>query len=918
MSSTTPLPPMLAQYVEYKEKYPDALLFMQVGDFYEVFFSDAETVAGTLGLTLTSRDKNSANPIPMCGVPVAVIDGYIERLVNQGFSAAIVSQSGPVPPKGMVPRALDRIITPGVRLLGSQPSLEASAAVVAALLVVSPIEAHLAWTNINDGTVWVRSGLPTQQIVAELERAICRELVVCRFSGDEVLDGRSGLLRDLERRLNIPIKLRGMHYLEEAGLGVVLSGVESQPPGTRKAITLLLHYLAETTVDIKATLASVATRQYNEILSIDAETRRSLELVANQRDGTKRGTLFAHLDETVTVGGGAMLWDWVLHPLTQAAVIVARHESVEVLGREESIRCSLRSRLKGAPPLARLAARIASRVASPRELGAIRDLLLVLPDIALDLSNCCANTPLLSHLAAQCIVPHELTNMLVSTLADEIPAVLKDGGLIRAGYSEEVDALRALTLESTSWISAFELQERERTGIPSLKIKQNGVLGYFIEVTQTHVSRVPSDYIRRQSTAQADRFTLPSLQTKEDEVVRAQGRLLARERQIFESLRDALLPYVGVLRGLDATLSTLDVLLSFAVVASNHRYIRPVILDSDALNVVEGRHPVVAARLGAKFIPNSLAFGASASLQQQGAEQSRERVAVLTGPNMGGKSTFLRQVALIVVMAQMGSFVPAGVCEFGIVDAIFARIGSADDIHEGESTFMVEMREAAAILANATSRSLVLIDEIGRGTGTRDGFALAQSILEWLTVAVNCKTIFATHFHELTELLGELPTLMCLAVGVREEADGPVFTHEITAGAATQSYGLEVARLAGLPDEVLARAEALAVQRGSVEDATPRPSIPRDDAVVSLASKINENGNRAQEERSFRVLQAISEKLSSIDLFKTTPIAALGYLQEVQKLVDDGYGSAIAIKNTPPGVSLPLFLHGRVGGGSSS
>jgi DNA mismatch repair protein MutS len=913
---------MLVQYLEYKEKHPDSLIFMQVGDFYELFFDDAKVVSQVLGITLTSRDKSSATPIPMCGVPVAVIDGYVDRLVEKGHSVALVSQVGDVPAKGMVPRALERIVTPGIRLLGGIVNSETTRAIVAALVIFSHDDAHLAWTNINDGIVVVRSGIPFGQLINEIERIGCSELVICRVAGGEVLDGRSAIIRHLERRLTIPLKIRGSECLEESGLALNLEelnleGLNTVPPFTRKAVFLLLHFLAETTVDISNIIARVVTKRYDGFVAIDAETRRSLELVRNIRDGTQRGTLFEHLNQTVTTTGSTLLWEWILHPLTDIQALIYRQEAVQALISDNISRSAIQAILREAPPLARLAARIGSRVAGPRELAALRDFIQNLHRLRDYLDSFSDQVSLLKNAALSCDFPSELCELLKISFLEEPAPFLREGGIIADGVSSDIDELRAITKEQSAWISQFEQSERERTGISSLKIKYNGVLGYFIEVTNSHLKRVPPEYIRRQSTTQGERFIVPWLKEKEREAFNAQTRLVQLEKELFIEIREKLVPAIPTLRVLDSIVALVDVLSSLATVSVQFDYVRPTIVHHNHLIIDGGRHPVVSARLNSRFVPNSLFLCEKEKTGNFDDDGHKGRIGIITGPNMGGKSTFLRQNALIVVMAQIGSFVPVRSATIGIIDAIFARIGSADDIHEGESTFMVEMREIATILAHATSKSLVLIDEIGRGTATLDGLALARSILEWIVHRIECKTLFATHFHELTSLYAKESTLVNLTVGVDHGDDGPIFTHKIVPGVAYSSYGLEVAKRAGLPEELLDRARMLAginnvdtndkdlseprtLSKGKVRNIIAHDIDVKFDTDISvndverLPTQQNVSTNNVVIAKSSmhekKIVAEIRRHLSKINLFETTPANALAHLELVRKLVMGGGG----------------------------
>lgn len=795
------LPPMLTQYLEYKRQYPDCHLFFQVGDFYELFFEDAVVVSRTLNLTLTTRDKHDPNPVPMCGVPIGVADGYVDRLVAAGFSVAIVSQVGAPTGKGMVERRLERIVTPGIRLLGRAD--DGASAIVASCVVETDADAAIAFSEVQTGQVWVREGLSTQQLVQELSRVTAAELIVPRSIQGKVIDRRSTWVRDIER-VQTPesFKFRPESYVESGRGGLrefaALPGYAVLSPLAKKAVRLLINYIDETTLDKQISISNIATRTYDRALLIDATTRRNLELVANTRDGGLEGTLLEHMALTQTAAGMRLLRQWILQPLCDAVPIEQRQVAVRCLVEGELQRIALREELRFCADLERIAARIELSVATPKELGGLRDTLERLPALRGILDLASPGSVLLNQISTALAVPEEAWQQLKTTLADNPPHLVSDGGIIRPGVDLELDRLRELRASGKAWILELEASERARSGISSLKIKYNNILGYFIEITRSNVEKVPDNYIRRQSTVNAERFTTVELRQREQEVMGAEDKALALERQHFERLRAALHLQQTLFRQVAAALAQIDVLVSFAELMVREAYCCPKVDDSPCLSIEEGRHPVLGKRLGQAFVPNTVEMG-----------EAQQRCLILTGPNMGGKSTYIRQTGLIVIMAHMGAPVPAMSAHIGLVDRLFARIGASDNIAEGESTFMVEMREAAYILAAASERSLLLVDEIGRGTATADGLALAQAILEQIAKVLACRTIFATHFHELTELASQHGSLANVSVG-SVDRDGEVyFTHRIGAGPAKRSYGLEVAKLAGLPQPVLVRAKDL-------------------------------------------------------------------------------------------------------------
>ena len=786
---------MMQRYLEYKEQYPDALLFFQVGDFYELFFDDAVVVAKTLNLTLTSRDKNAPNPIPMCGVPLSVLDGYIDRLLPMGHSIAVVTQTGS---GSGVDRALERFITPAMRLFTSVSSDSSESVLAAVALEPDSRSGAIACTDPQTGVVRVKDSLEVPTLAKELANISAREVILPRSSFGDKVDRRSSWVRSIEG-------LTGPHAVKfrtEVGAATDLAVPLSESaraefhalsPTGKRAVRLLLSYLDEVSIGNAIPIRELTPIRNLGCVIIDAATRKNLELVQNTKDGSSVGTLFGFLNSTATPGGARLLRSWILAPLDSRIEITARQDAVRDLTSQTSV---IASALSGLSDLERLAARVELKVASPKDVGAIRDTLERLPVLCQVLNTC--EAPLLGALATQLVPPEGVLEHLKKGLVDSPPHGTNDGGVIRDGYDEELHAIRATRSQADEWRASFEARERAATGITNLKVKSNNIIGYFLEIPTSQASKAPQHYRRRQSTANADRFTTPELKTHEDAVVTAVDRQVRREQLLFTALRDSLIPVVGELRRIASAMATVDVLAALAVTAQKHAWVRPEVRDDVTLSIRKGRHPIVAALLDGSFIPNSVECS-----------EDGGRCFIVTGPNMGGKSTYLRQTALIVILAQIGSYVPAERAVVGLVDRIFARLGASDDLHEGESTFMVEMREASHIVSHASPRSLVLIDELGRGTATTDGQSLAQAILEHLALTVECRTLFATHYHEITALAGSSPKIKNLSVGSVEDGDRVVFTHEIQEGPAPRSYGIEVAKLSGLPNFVIERASEI-------------------------------------------------------------------------------------------------------------
>lgn len=829
------LPPMMLRYLDYKERYPDAILFFQVGDFYELFFDDAVAVSKVLNLTLTSRDKNSSNPIPMCGVPISVLDGYVDRLLPLGFSVAVVSQTGS---GAGVDRTLERFVTPGMRLFNSVSSDAAESLIAAVGVDANGTTASIASTDPQTGVVTVRESLELATVPRELSNLMVREVVLPRdLLGDKV-DRRTGWVRAIESAVAAgAIRFRGESSgtteLEKGLLTDAGAELHAMSVSAKRAVRSLFAYLDEISLGNPVPIRELSLFRSAGAVIIDSATRRNLELVQNTKDGSSAGTLFGFLNHTVTPGGARLLRSWVLAPLLDVATIRLRQGAVtEITPHARAILSSL----QGLSDLERLAARVQLGVVSPKDLAAVRETLERIPHIQAMLAGC--SSSLLAEAGRNATPPKQLRELLQRALVDNPPHVLHDGGVIREGYDAQLDEIRGIRATADTWRLEFEAQERQRSGISSLKVKSNNVIGFFIEVPTSQGSKVPTHYVRRQSTANAERFTTPELKQHEDAVITAVDRQIKREQELFTALRNEVARSVEDLRRVAGAVALLDCGAALAVVAENHAWSIPEIVEEPILEIERGRHPIIASLLEGAFIPNSVSFMAGGPT-----------CFVVTGPNMGGKSTYLRQTALIALLAQMGCPVPADKAVVGIIDRVFARLGATDDLHEGESTFMVEMREASHILAHASSRSLVLIDELGRGTATSDGLSLAQAILEKLAFETRSRTLFATHYHEITALEEGHREIANLSVGSVEQDDAVIFTHEIQRGPAPRSYGLEVAKLSGLPAEVIARAyEVLgSLPQGErpqtvVKKQVQQPELfaPRAPATDTVALKLKE------------------------------------------------------------------------------
>jgi DNA mismatch repair protein MutS len=802
MDRTTP---MLRQYRRVKSEHPDAILMFRLGDFYEMFYDDAVVASRLLSLTLTARHRGSPNEAPMCGVPYHAAEGYIARLVRQGHRVAICDQVEDAKlARGIVRREVTRVVSPGTMTDPAHlPEREPN--YIAALLPgggQSGAAFGCAYLDLSTGDFRIsehRGAAAAEALRDEVAAFAPREIVLPEDCRSGTLLAPEALERSLvstapswsfARDTAYETLLRRFGTASLDGFGCDGRDMAIGAAGA------LIRYLQETQKTDLKHVTRLVWHEAAERMMLDATTRRTLEVAANAADGGREGTLLDILDHTQTAMGARLLRDWLLAPLLSASRIDERLDSVGFLVAQAAERAALASALRGVHDLERLLARCSLGTANGRDLAALRDSLDALPAIA---GRAVALTPaLLSRLVAGLDTLDDLRGRLARALADEPPAALKDGGIIRAGHHVGLDELRALRRDGHDYLAAVEKRERARTGIASLKVRYNKVFGYYIEISNANRALVPAEYQRKQTLVNAERYITPELKEYEARVLSAQDRIAAIEYELFVALRDEVVEAAARIRGTAQALAALDALSALAEAAARHGYARPRVTEGQEIRITEGRHPVVERLLRKeRFVPNDCLF--------DGAER---QVLILTGPNMGGKSTYLRQVALIVLMAQAGSFVPAAAAEIGLVDRIFSRVGASDNLARGQSTFLVEMNETANILNNATPRSLILLDEVGRGTSTFDGLSIAWSVAEYLhdTPEVAARTIFATHYHEMTELALLKKRVRNLTLRVREWNDSIVFLRRVEDGAADRSYGIQVARLAGIPAPVIERA----------------------------------------------------------------------------------------------------------------
>jgi DNA mismatch repair protein MutS len=789
-----PQTPMLQQYFRLKAEYPDVLLAMQVGDFYEFYGEDAEIAARELEIVLTGREDGSNGRIPMAGVPIHAYERYLAKLVQKGYRVAICDQiEDPKLAKGLVKRRVTRVLTPGTVVEDSMLDARANNYLVAAVLG-DPIHG-LGIVDVSTGeflTTEIAGEGRQQKLLDELFRLQPAEVLVP--------EDHEELIQTLREQLSAtitPVPLQ--EWVGREGREILLRhfGVESLrgfgcEEFTRglDAAALALRYLQQNQMTALEHIRTLATYSVERFMYLDATARRHLELTQNLMDGTRRYTLLASIDSTCTPMGARLLKRWLDEPLLEPDAIAARLDAVDALAQQSIRRDALRQMLRPLADLERLAARASTGTANARDLVALRQSLQRLPALYAEadalLRELRQPPTLLATLAPRLAPLSDLCALLERALVDDPPADLKSGGVIRDGYDPELDRLRQVRTDGKQWIAQLEAKERQRTGIASLKVGYNAVFGYYLEVSKPHLNKVPPDYIRKQTLANAERFITPELKEQEAILLGAEERINALEFELFSRVRNEVARCTPQLQSLAKAIAELDVLCAFAENAVRYRYVRPVVDTEDRIHIVGGRHPVVERFSEKPFVPNDCRLDPT------------QRLIILTGPNMSGKSTYIRQNALITLMAHIGSFVPAERAEIGLVDRIFTRVGARDELATGQSTFMVEMTETANILNNATPRSLVILDEIGRGTSTYDGLAIAWAVAEYLH-AIGCKTLFATHYHYLNELANRLEGVANYRVAVKEQGDRIVWLHKVLPGGTDRSYGVHVARMAGVP-----------------------------------------------------------------------------------------------------------------------
>ncbi|MEL4024517.1 DNA mismatch repair protein MutS [Lysinibacillus endophyticus] len=846
--------PMMQQYLTIKSEYEDAFLFYRLGDFYELFFEDAVNASQILEITLTSRDAGSKDRVPMCGVPHHSAQNYIETLVSKGYKVAICEQTeDPKQSKGVVKREVVQLITPGTLMEGKTIDGKSNHYIASAEQLTKETFS-LAYLDVSTGeskTTIVEGGI--KSLLQQLISLNIRELVVT--------EQLQILLEEPAKNLSLVLSL------EKEEMPIEKSGkyIEQLPENLQGVAKSLLQYVERTQMRSLSHIQPFTYTETKQLLRIDSNSKRNLELLQSIRGGDQKGTLLWLLDETVTAMGGRKLKQMLHQPLANRKLIEERLSIVTDLLDEFFVRDELQELLKKVYDLERLAGRVAFGNVGGRDLAQLRESLRQVPHIKEQLLQSGKETLIqLGNSLDEC---NEIEELLSRAITDHPPIAIKEGDVIRDGYNEKLDELRYAARNGKDWIAQLEQKERELTGIKNLKIGYNRVFGYFIEITKSNIANADlTRYERKQTLANAERYITEELKQKEAIILNAEEQSLALEYDLFVELREQLKEFIPRVQALASKISELDVFISFAVVSEKYRFTKPTFHEGRALKIINGRHPVVEKMLNKQmYVPNDCVLTEDKNMM------------LITGPNMSGKSTFMRQVALIVVLAQIGCYVPAEEAELPIIDQIFTRIGAADDLVAGQSTFMVEMLESQNAITNATEKSLLLFDEIGRGTSTYDGMALAQSMMEYIHNKIGANTLFSTHYHELTALEQQLPKLKNVHVSATEKDGKVVFLHKVREGAADKSYGVHVAKLAEMPDEIIERAQTLLNQFESKEIEVASTNVEADELQLSLFEEVQQPSELSNIE-----LEVI-RKLEKMNIMGTSPIQAINILYELQQ-----------------------------------
>ena len=872
------LTPMMKQYMQTKEEYKDCILFYRLGDFYEMFFDDALTASKELEITLTGKNCGLEERAPMCGIPYHAVDSYLNRLVSKGYKVAICEQvEDPKTAKGIVKREVIRVVTPGTNL--DTQGLDETKNNYIMCIVYMADRYGLSVADVTTGEYLVTELDSQTKLMDELYKFMPSEIVCNEAFYMSGLD-----LDDLKNRLHMAIYSLEAWYFDDALCRETLQehfkvaslegiGLSDYECGMI-ASGALLKYLEETQKNSLSHMSRLTRYATGNYMVLDSATRRNLELVETLREKQKRGSLLWVLDKTKTAMGARTLRKYVEQPLIDKESIVKRLDAVAELKDNAICREEIREYLNPVYDLERLVGKITYQSANPRDLIAFQSSLSMLPSVKCILKD--MESDLLKEIYEELDPLEELCDLVGRAIQEEPPLAMKEGGIITDGYNEEVDRLRKAKSEGKNWLADLETKEREKTGIKNLRIRYNKVFGYYLEVTNSSKDLVPDYYTRKQTLANAERYIIPELKELEDTILGAEDKLCALEYELYCEVRNTIAAELTRIQRTAKAVAKLDVIASLALVAERNNYVRPKINEKGVIDIRDGRHPVVE-----KMIPNDMFIANDTYL-----DDKKQRISIITGPNMAGKSTYMRQAALIVLMAQLGSFVPASSANIGLVDRIFTRVGASDDLASGQSTFMVEMNEVANILRNATSKSLLILDEIGRGTSTFDGLSIAWAVVEYISNSklLGAKTLFATHYHELTELEGKISNVNNYCIAVKEKGDDIVFLRKIVKGGADKSYGIQVAKLAGVPDPVINRAKEI-VEELVTADITGK--------VKDIAVQGSETKKKTQKKldevdlTQFSLFDTVKDddvlnELKELDISHMTPMDAMNKLYQLQ------------------------------------
>ena len=879
------LTPMMQHYLQTKEQYPGCILFYRLGDFYEMFFEDALTVSRELEITLTGKSCGLAERAPMCGVPYHAVDTYLNKLIEKGYKVAICEQvEDPKLAKGMVKREVTRIVTPGTNL--NIQSLEESRNNFLMSIAYFPGRIGVSVADISTGEYYLTELEDNNKLLDEISKYAPSE-IICNDAF--LVSGVS--IEDMRNRLRIAVNALEAHYFDEDGAGKLLRkhfkvaaltglGIEDFPVGILAA-GALLKYLYETQKSSMSNITHIYPYLTSRFMLLDSATRRNLELAETLREKQKRGSLLWVLDKTKTAMGARTLRSYIEQPLIDRGQIEERLDAVEELTKDVISRDEIREYLNPVYDLERLLGKISYQSANPRDLIAFKNSIAMMKPIRAVLEA--FHKALLTQILEEIDPLEDLFTLIDAAIGEDPPLLVREGGIIKDGFDATIDSLRKAKTEGKNWLAALEEEDRNRTGIKNLRIKYNKVFGYYFEVTNSFRDMVPEDYVRKQTLANAERYTTPRLKELEDTILNAEDKLATLEYDLFCKIRDTIGGEIERIQRTAKAVARLDVFASLSLVAERYHYVRPEINEKGLIHIKDGRHPVVEQVMGNDmFVTNDTYLDNGGHL-----------IAVITGPNMAGKSTYMRQTALIVLMAQLGSFVPAKSAKIGLVDRIFTRVGASDDLASGQSTFMVEMNEVANILRNATKNSLLILDEIGRGTSTFDGLSIAWAVIEHISnrKLLGAKTLFATHYHELTELEGKINNVNNYCIAVKEKGDDIVFLRKIIKGGADKSYGIQVAKLAGVPDMVIDRAKEIVaqldenditekVQSIAVDTKTDNKKMPTYDEVdlqqFSLFDTVTD--------------EDVLKELMEVDVMNMTPVDAMNTLYRLQSKLKNRWG----------------------------